>query len=370
MSETSGSNLPELGRGQEVPTFLKDDEWFGTDISKCLIDFSTPYKQDRFLFEHCGQEFAPLGDCVIISGQSGHGKSMLTSMLEACVLSGTCENFILTPQERPQRLLHVDTEQSVNDVICLKNRVLSMCGIPLYKPREDYQILTLRESEDATSRWRAVLQAMWEYRPTVCVLDGLLDIVHDFNNNEECAVLIYKCLQLATYYQCVVIAVLHQNPNSVKLVGHLGSAAVRKVADIVQVVKTKYPDGTADFTVSETKARGHADFADFKFAVRENEWGTPYELGTPVKPSKGASNVSIERLEQILRAAAETASQPMYGTEIKELFKSAGIHGNDFLQDCIIRCRNRGFLKDEPRESWQPGQKHPRYFITLNQDAL
>ena len=41
----SWEDIPPLK--ENVPEFLKDDDWFGTDISADFLDFSEPYRSSR-----------------------------------------------------------------------------------------------------------------------------------------------------------------------------------------------------------------------------------------------------------------------------------------------------------------------------------
>jgi hypothetical protein len=137
----------------------------------------------------------------------------------------------------------------------------------------------LRETTTAQERWQKVLRSIYEKRPTVVFIDGLLDVVNDFNSNEECQRLIYKCMQVASHYGISVWCLVHQNPNTTKLVGHLGSMLERKVTDVF--TSKKHIDartGEVTFTVCQPEARGR-DVPKWKFRVLPvGSYGRPEQI--------------------------------------------------------------------------------------------
>ena len=360
------SNLPPLGKGEPVPTFLSGDKWYSTTIREDeWLNFKEPYSKPNFVLSFRGRPFARMGDVQIISGQAGHGKSMLLSQLITAILFGECGDWqyeLVNTIPNPCVLL-IDTEQSKDDVIASKNRIMTMCGWGLQEERQDFRVLMLRATETALERWKKSLRAIYEVKPNVIVLDGLLDVVEDFNSQTECAELIFKCMQTATHYEAAMMCVLHQNPLSSKLVGHLGSAAMRKVTDILQVTKDKTASEIT-FCVTETKARGHQDIEDWKFHVLPSSWGIPEQIGQIETNTK--SNINIEDIKQWLCDGQNDIEFPAYESDIKDIFKTRGnIRSNDILQECVRRAKNRLFLKEQPKEEWESKQKYPKYYLSI-----
>ena len=364
------SELPELQtyeqlKAQQPPDFLKADEWFGTVIpDDKWLDFTQEYVKPNFALSFRGRPFARLGDVQIVSGQAGHGKSMLFSQIITAILKGEFgelryELSDLIP--RPVVLL-IDTEQSKDDVIAGKNRVMDLCGYSVTEPRDDFRVIMLRETETALERWKMTLQAIYEVKPNIIILDGLLDVVRDFNDQSECAELIYKCMQIATFYRAAMMCVLHQNPQSAKLTGHLGSAAMRKVTDILVVSKEKTKGGDVIFSVEETKARGHQDIEDWQFRVLPvSLWGRPEQI-----VSAKSDDIAIEDIRKWLQDGQNDTEWPAYESAIKNVIKARGnVRSNDVLQECVKRAKNRRFLIEQPREEWEPGQRYPKYYLSL-----
>ena len=322
-NESNMIPLPEAMNPQpRKPDFLQGDEWFETKVDDDFLDFDEPYRPPRYTMERDGVPFADVGELHIISGKPGNGKTGLMSQLEAATLGRQFGNTLARDvghivrdeqgnivngedrrplfQQRPTRILHIDTEQGKDDTIAFKNRVISMSGISKDEAKEHFFILRLRDTELASDRWKKILKAIYVVQPTDIFLDGMLDIVEDYNDQKECQPIIRKCMMLATYYDTSLWAVLHENPLVDKLVGTLGSITQRKVSEIFTVIKVKQADLKPNerrddlpdiyFRVKQNKARGR-DVADwlFQYVTNAGGWGQPVEIqdnGTKVVDSK------------------------------------------------------------------------------------
>ncbi len=349
---------------QQPPEFLKGDKWFDAIIEpEAWLDFTEKYEEQSFVYSFRGRPFARLGDVQIVSGQAGNGKTMLFCQLIATLLKGEFGElrYELSETLPNPRVLLVDTEQSRNDVIACKNRIAELCGFGTQQTIDNFKICMLRSTETAVGRWRKTLRAIYEVQPNIVVLDGLLDVVEDFNSQQECAEIIYKCLQTASNYKAAMLCVLHQNPLSQKLTGHLGSAAMRKVSDILVVSKNRKCDEVS-FSVTQAKARGHQDIEDWQFRVIPSLWGRPEQICSVV-----SSDVDIDLIAKWLRDGQGDIKWPATSTEIKTIFKQRGnSNGNDKLQVCLTRARNRRLIVEQPRDEWEPAQKFTKFYLNCS----
>lgn len=281
MTEES-NNTPNLDP-TEIPEFLQGDNWFGVETSGLYLDFTKPYVPPRWTLSHDGTPFAKRGDLHVIQGKPGHGKTALMTQFMACLLCGQFGHLRCELKE-PATVLYIDTEMSEDDTIAIKNRVCSLAKIPYDQPSDRFKVVRLRETELAHERWQQILKVIWEVKPTVCFLDGMLDIVEDYNDQKECQPIIRKCMKLVTHYDMSMWCVLHENPMAEKMVGTLGSITQRKVTEALSVKKhkfekEKYPDKPDIwFEVLQPKARGK-DQEKWAFEVVSAEsWGVPVEL--------------------------------------------------------------------------------------------
>lgn len=345
MSEQK-NKIPLPGQQEPVPDFLKGDDWFGANVDNDFLDFDKPYRPPRYTLERNDVAFADVGEIHIVSGKPGNGKTGLMAQLIAATLGGSFGKTIARKvghkvngseefHEVSTCILYVDTEQGEDDTIGFKNRILSMSGVPKDEAKQHLKILRLRDTELALDRWKKILKAIWLVQPTDIFLDGMLDIVEDYNDQKECQPIIRKCMMLATHYDASLWAVLHENPMVDKLVGTLGSITQRKVSEIFTVIKVKQSDLKEHdrnprlppiyFRVKQNKARGKdVDDWYFHYVSVDGGWGQPVEIDDEAAPQVAAKaqDASEQLLKAIVKCLLEFMSPPQseYFTNIvKEL---------------------------------------------------
>ena len=329
MTDEKSNNIPIIDAAMEAEerAFLVGDNWFDVDVEPWRLDFQKQYEAPRYTLSWRGVPFAPLGGIHAITGQAGNGKTMTLAQFMAALLNGEFGSlrYELSDEVKHPTVLYIDTEMEEANTIAVKNRVMTMCGRDIRSNYDDFIVIMLREMPEMTDakgtktpasvmRWRATLKAIWQYKPTAVFIDGLLDVVADFNDNKECQEIIYKCMQVASFYGISVWCCVHQNPGGEKLVGHLGSFLERKVTDIFRTKKEK-AEGQATFTVSQLKARGR-DVEDWKFQVLPvDNWGRPEQL-TPKEPIAGDN---VEEVEKWLEEVKDKIEWPATRQTIKEM---------------------------------------------------
>jgi hypothetical protein len=330
------NKIPLSGDGDATPTapdFLKEREWFDVDVSGLLLDFEEPYHPPRWTLSHNGTPFANRGELHIVTGKSGHGKTAFMSQVMATLLCGKFGNMQYEgePPHMPV-VLYIDTEQGKDDTIAIKNRVCSLAGIPFNEPCDRFKVARLRDTVNAVDRWRQILKLAYVIKPDVMFIDGLLDIVEDYNEQKECTPIIRELMIMATHYDMSTWCVLHENPTTEKMVGSLGSIAQRKVTEVFAVRKhksEKEKDRKPNrpniyFSVEQLKARGK-DVEDWDFEILSVEgWGRPRELSdTPTTPLQPTED-SAELLKHIVKHLLEFMSPPnseYFSNIVKELKK-------------------------------------------------
>lgn len=342
-----------------VPEFLKSKGWFDENIDDDFLNFEDPYKPPRYTLCRHGIPFANVGELHVISGKPGHGKTGLMSQLMAAILCGKFGNTLYHIQsERPKPVvLYIDTEQGKDDTIAIKNRVCLLAGLDYTQKQPQFQILRLRDTEDAAVRWNKILKAVWLVKPTDIFLDGMLDIVRDYNDQVECQPIIREAMMLATHYDSSLWIVLHENPMVDKLVGTLGSIVQRKVAEIFSVKKIKQSELKPNekqpnrpsiyFTVKQLKARGR-DVADWDYAYQQNAagWGMPVELD-----DNGATVVTVNSKElEMMKEADERfksfnwQSNGATYSELERHLKSGGVTSNRRVSALFEIAMEKGII--------------------------
>ena len=313
-------NLPSW---DDTPT-LKEQVATQYDLAPNWLDYTLSYPEPRFLLEYGGVPFAPLGGIQAITGHQKNGKTFLMCQLMAAILAGNSERMranLPTLQlhgstkeslEAEPTVLYVDTEMEKLNTVKVVRRVQWLCGWNYYQHNPRLKALWLRAEESNAVRWGKTKQAIIETRPTAIFIDGIRDIIGDFNDNKESADLVSECMKMATNMNCCIFNVLHENPGSEKMRGHLGTELSNKVTDTFVSIKEK-KDNVVTFTVKQIDARGK-DVPDWKYEITEDAGAlgvpriiNPEQAVTITNPESGMTD---QEWAEIVKAMKQVINPP------------------------------------------------------------
>ena len=301
--------------GDEVAILQRRQE-----IEPYLLDATQNYPEPYYLLEYNGVPFSTLGGIQALSGQKKNGKTFLLAQLMAAVLGTGIERTRTTqclPGLRvPDRtieylghlptVLYVDTEMEKLNSAKVLRRVHWLCGWPLDIPCERFHVLWLRSVTDVKDdkgnikerayekRYRLIRQAIEVLNPDAVFIDGIRDIISDFNDNEASSALVTDLMAFAEQRQICIWNTLHMNPrpkndDESKMRGHLGTELGNKITDTLVCIKHKNDKtGEVYFTVKQDDARGK-DMEDWEFVVTDAAGA----LGVPQMRAV-ASNVDLQ----------------------------------------------------------------------------
>ena len=120
----------------------------------------------------------------------------------------------------------------------------------------------------------------------IVILDGLLDLIFDYNDPIESRKLINWFKRLTKIYDCCIIGVLHQGKGAAgTTLGHLGSNTDRYAQSTIEIVKDKEKQ---TFTMSSRFLRSSDDFEPVTLINSGGEWQqvSIYGDGKKQKPKK------------------------------------------------------------------------------------
>lgn len=260
------------------------------DLSKNWVDVSQDYEEEMYLLTLDGIGFSPLGDIQAITGREKNGKTFVLVQLMAAILGSKATGSLCFNKGIAERLGHepkvlfIDTEQSLNDTLKVARRVHFLCGWEFKRANERFRLLHLREETDVRTRFDKAMTAIDEMKPDAVFIDGIRDIMSDFNDLNESSVVIRELMAAATHNNCCIWCALHENSSGGnsgdrKMRGHLGTELSHKVSDTLRSEKT-VKDNDVTFTVEHIMARGKDTFG-WKFKVSDDtcRFGIPHMLG-------------------------------------------------------------------------------------------
>ena len=221
---------------------------------------------------HYPLKFASLGNISMIAGQEKSRKTFVKSLLEACVVGGKSNNYTgtleITGHIPDKYIINIDSEQSVYDCTMTAKRIPFMVGANSEKH------ITLMWREYNTNERLKLLEWLFLESPYkdnlgMVFIDGIVDFVNDFNNQTEAKEITEKLMKYSTITNCNICCILHLNPNSDKLRGHLGTILGQK-CETVMLVKNEGEYSKVSCKVQ----RGGKPYKDFTIRI-DDDW-MPY----------------------------------------------------------------------------------------------
>lgn len=281
MDNNEQNNLPPI----KTPEQLRDEE-----LRKYWLDPTKDYPEPFFMLEYNGVPFSPIGGLQAISGQKKNGKTFALTQLMAAILGRGTERVrqylpgLVCPQRtvdylgHEPKVLYCDTEMEELNSAKVLRRVHWLCGWDLKQPNDRLRFLWLRAVKSDTEkphamRLRLILAAIESFKPDFVVIDGVRDIMSDFNDNAESSELILKLMQVATEKRLCIWLALHMNPrprndDESKMRGHLGTELGNKVTDTLVSIKYK-KDNEVTFKIQQQDARSK-DMEDWDYVITED----------------------------------------------------------------------------------------------------
>lgn len=356
-------NILPLPEWAETPT-LKEQAAMKYDLGRNWLDYTLSYPEPRFLLEYGGVPFAPLGGIQAITGHQKNGKTFLMCQFMAAILSGgdterMRANLPTLMLHKPTResmeqdptVLYVDTEMEKLNTVKVVRRVQWLCGWDFNQANSRLKVLWLRAEDSNSIRWGKTKQAIIETRPTAIFLDGVRDVIDDFNDNAESAKLVAECMKIVTDMDCCWFNVLHENPGSDKMRGHLGTELSNKVSDTFVSIKEK-KDNVVTFTVKQIDARGK-DVDDWKYEIVDDAGA----LGVPrmmdpatVKPVvEKTKELTEEEWANVVKAMKEIIHPPkaISFTDLRDGLKRLLHKGSDTVKNYFMKALKDNILIEQ-----------------------
>lgn len=222
----------------------------------------------EFTFTSDGIGSAPIGDIIAIKAKSKNGKTFLAAIFAAVILGAEFGQLRGTiPND--SKVLFFDTEQNRPNTQALLERIHILRGWD-EEHNDRIHVFALREMS-LFQRIGYIEKKINRFKPTVVFIDGLADLIFDFNDIEQAQDLIIRISKLASAHNCAIFFILHTNKNDNNMKGHLGTLATQKCSDVFNIEKTN----DDIFIVTETDCR-NKPIVNFEFKI--DGYGIPYYL--------------------------------------------------------------------------------------------
>ena len=336
------------------------------DISENELSLADDYPDTKMILTYKGIGFGAIGGIQFITGHQKNGKTFLMAQLMAAILSKGGErtkeyipglefNEEIREEFPNPTVLYIDTEQEKENTARVARRVHWLCGWPLNEPNDRFHVIWLRAEDSNEGRWAKVRAAIDKYKPLAVFVDGIRDVLGDFNDLKESASLIDQCMSMSTYLHCTFWSVLHENPGSDKMRGHLGTEAANKASDVIRVTKKKTASGVT-FEVEQVAARGR-DIESWQFVVTDDAG----RLGVPkitnsgmVLQAESTGNINSSDWEQLVSQCKIILgdAKSLSKNKLEKELKSACKFGTTKIRNFINKAIEVGVLIERPGNTW------------------
>lgn len=222
-------------------------------------------------------QFGSYGDFSAIVGHSKSRKTFAKSGLGASYIGGNANIYFPSMKGHDNAgkyFIDFDTEQSKWHVQRVTRRICEMVGAAS-KFHVSFSLRAYGPKQRLAFIERIITNSQYTGKIGMICIDGIADLVNDFNSIEEAKDVENKVLNWTAEHKFHLIAIIHRNFGTSKPVGHLGSMILKK-AETVAFVETQ--DG---ITTVKCEYSRNQPFEDLHFEVNK-DW-LPHELDAELK---------------------------------------------------------------------------------------
>lgn len=308
-----------------------------------VIDPAVDYLPPEFLLRIGGVGVFPRGDIQAIKGKAKAGKTTAMALITAGMLANDFTDK-LEMFSRPKdilRILHVDTEQHPRSVAWKQKTVYRLIDADPGDPLSNYAVLSLREFSFSDRRDIAK-EAIHDFKPDFVLIDGIVDMIADFNDSAESKAFISELMALASRENCAICCVLHENKgkgdNTMR--GHIGTELNNKCSETYQVGQLN-----GIFTVAQTESR-NAPAPDFAFTI-DSEGLPVLAEEDPTKPK--VSNIYMKKTQIVRSYFLDRGNQGMnYTSLVSEMQVRLGLKDSG-AKKSIAELLHGGVLQQDEK---------------------
>ena len=266
MSSNTTEILDEIRRQAELSPEEILNEEYNEFMKPYFIERNVEYPEPDYLIEIGGVPTMPKGNLVAVSAKWKNGKTFFCDILTAIFMGS--DHFVNCRSLKDTgRALFFDTEQSDSDTQRVQKTIDAMSPLSRH---DDYRVACLLPagigSDSEPSRYDVISYAVSHERPDLVVIDGIADLIYNYNDVIESQDIVNKLAAMANEHKCCIVVVMHQNKSSMdkNMKGHLGTLLYQKCSDVFNVEKHD-----TVFEVKHSFSR-HRNCGDICFKLDDN----------------------------------------------------------------------------------------------------
>ena len=251
----------------QVPEQDAEEAKLWEDVLKMRISVNDEIEKEEFMLHNGEVAFFAKGDVSAIKSKPKQGKTNSIAAMVAAMLKGSWGP--LTCKIEGCNIVWIDTEQRHGDAKRIYLRALKMAGLSMEDNFSRFQMFHLRSFMN-DKKMESLKLIIKNCQPDIIFIDGIVDLINNFNDVEESKNIIDTLMRLSTKEESgkniAIVCVLHTNKAAEdrNMRGHLGTMLTQKAGTVLEVKK----NGQI-FTVSNTESR-NKEVPEWSFRFDDN----------------------------------------------------------------------------------------------------
>jgi hypothetical protein len=266
------------------------------------------------------------------------GKTNVAAMLMACAVKRQVLNFERISED-PIKVMWFDTEQSLSTTKhILIDRVGKLIGQEQF-PDENFFVYNVRH-HTPDERVEMLALAIDTYKPDICFVDGIADLMKDINSGPESIELMQRLLAIATVNKCNITMMIHLNRSGerLNLRGWIGTVMLQKSYEVFSCDKR---NNSRTFSLDLSFSRRY--YVESPMYYEFDNTGLPCVVDAPPetsnsKKSRSSSDDKEDKTTFNQEFVDENASDKSMPWNLRKLFDTA-MDGASFLNCEDLRRR-------------------------------
>ena len=225
-------------------------------------------QQEDIIFTCRGKNLGTTQSLVCFQGSPKAGKStFITSAVASAFTTWDIFQMKITFPKDRKRICYIDTESSDYDYYRVLERIREQI-ITDYLPH-NFDSFLFRE--DSPNDITQMIEIYLKENPdcSILVIDGILDLISDFNSVEQSFYLIQWLKRITKQYNLLILCVLHLGKKDQFSIGHIGSYLDRKSQSVLKIEKNKE---TRTLDLIPTFLRSSDDFDPVSIMYQSGKW--------------------------------------------------------------------------------------------------
>ena len=237
---------------------------------KFLKGFKPP--EENIIFTIQGKNIGTSQSFVCFQGLPKAGKStFITSAIASAFTSWEIFDMKINfPKER-KKICYIDTESSDFDYYRVLERIRQQ--IILDQLPNNFDSFLFREDSPQDIQKMIEIYLSENKDCSVLVIDGILDLISDFNSVEQSFYLVQWLKKITKQYDLLILCVLHLGKKDQNSIGHIGSYLDRKSQSVLKIERNK-ENKTID--LHATFLRSSDEFNTISIKYNGNNWEQVY----------------------------------------------------------------------------------------------